>query len=54
MIGCLTYLLYLQIGIGLGSFSKGVFKKSTSFIAYLVLIKVKVFAFKLAKAKVKT
>ena len=32
----------------------GVFKKSASFTAHLVLIKIKVFAFELAKAKVKT
>ena len=54
MIGFPTCLLYLWIGIGVGSFSKGVFKKSASFTAHLVSIKVKAFAFKLAKAKVKT
>jgi len=53
VIGCLTYLLYLWIGIGVSSFSKGAFKKLANFIIYLVLIKAKVFIFKLAKAKVK-
>ena len=54
IIGCLTYLLYPQIGISLGSSSKGIFKKLASFAAHLVLIKVKVFAPKLARAEVKT
>ena len=54
VIGCLTCLLYLWIGISIGSFFKGVFKKSTSFTAYLVLIKAKAFTLELAKAKVKT
>ena len=54
IIGCPTYLLYPQIGISLGSSSKGAFKKSASFIAYLVLIKVKAFTPKLARAEVKT
>ena len=54
VIGCPTYPLYLQIGISLGSSSSGVFKKLASFIAYLVLIKAKVFTPKLAKAEVKT
>jgi hypothetical protein len=53
MIGYFVCLLYLWIGIGLGSFSKGVFKKSASFTAYLVSIKVKAFVPELAKAKVK-
>jgi hypothetical protein len=38
----------------LGSSSRGTFKKSASFIAHFILIKVKVFASKLAKAEVKT
>ena len=42
------------MGIGLGSSLRGIFKKSASFIAYFILIKVKVFAPKLAKAEVKT
>ena len=54
IIGHSTYLLYPQIGIGLGSSSKGAFKKSASFIVYLILIKVKVFTPKLARAEVKT
>ena len=54
VIGRPTYLLYLQIGIGLGSSSKDVFKKLASFVAYLVLIKVKAFTPKLARAKIKT
>ena len=54
MIGCPTCLLYPWIGIGLGSSSSGIFKKLASFIVYLVLIKVKVFAPKLARAEVKT
>jgi len=40
--------------MGLDSSSKGTFKKLASFTAHLVLIKVKAFAFKLAKAEVKT
>jgi hypothetical protein len=40
--------------MGLGSSSRGVFKKSASLIAHFVLIKVKVFTPKLAKAEVKT
>ena len=54
VIGCPTCLLYPRIGIGLGSSSSGAFKKLASFIAYLVLIKAKVFASKLAKVEVKT
>ena len=54
MIGYPTYLLYPWIGIGLGSSSSGIFKKLASFIVYLVLIKVKAFAPKLARAEVKT
>ena len=54
IIGCPTYLLYLQIGIGLGSSSSGAFKKLASFIVYLVLIKVKAFTPKLARVEVKT
>ena len=54
VIGCSTYPLYPQIGISLGSSSSGAFKKLASFIAYLVLIKVKAFTPKLAKAEVKT
>jgi len=54
IIGSPTHLLYLQIGISLGSSSKGAFKKSASFIAHFVLIKVKAFAPKLAKVEVKT
>ena len=54
VIGCPTYLLYPRIGISLGSSSKGAFKKLASFAAHLVLIKVKAFASKLARAEVKT
>ena len=54
VIGRPTYLLYPRIGIGLGSSSRGAFKKLASFAAYLVLIKVKAFAPKLARAEVKT
>ena len=54
VIGCSTCPLYPQIGIGLGSSSSGIFKKLASFIAYLVLIKVKAFTPKLARAEVKT
>ena len=54
VIGRPTYPLYPQIGIGLGSSSRGTFKKLASFVAYLVLIKVKAFTPKLARAKVKT
>ena len=54
IIGRPTYPLYPQIGISLGSSSKGIFKKLASFIAHLVLIKVKVFTSKLARAEVKT
>ena len=43
-----------QIEISLGSSSKGALKKLASFIAYLVLIKVKAFTSKLARAEVKT
>ena len=50
VIGCPTCPLYPQIGIGLGSSSSGIFKNLASFIAHLVLIKVKVFTLKLAKA----
>ena len=46
--------LYPQIGIGLGSFSRGAFKKSASFVTHLVSIKAKAFAPKSAKAEVKT
>ena len=54
VIGCPTCPLYPQIEIGLGSSFKGVFKKLASFIAHFILIKVKVFTPKLAKAEVKT
>ena len=54
VIGCPVCLLYLWIGISLGSFFRGAFKKSASFVAYLVLIKAKAFAPELAKVKVKT
>jgi hypothetical protein len=54
IIGCFTYPLYPQIGIGLGRSSIGIFRKSASFIAYWVSIKVKAFAPELAKAEVKT
>ena len=54
MIGYPTYPLYPQIGISLGSSSSGIFKKSASFVVYLVLIKAKAFTPKLAKIKVKT
>jgi len=46
--------LYPRIGIGLGSSLRGTFKKLASFIAHFILIKVKVFTFKLAKVEVKT
>ena len=54
IIGYPTYPLYLQIGISLGSSSSGAFKKLASFIAHLVLIKVKAFTPKLARVEVKT
>src|ERR1700722_8507531 len=54
IIGRPTYPLYPQIEISLGSSSRGAFKKLASFIAHLVLIKVKAFTPKLAKAEVKT
>ena len=54
VIGCPTYPLYPQIGISLGSSSRGAFKKLASFTAHLVSIKVKAFAPKLARAEVKT
>ena len=54
VIGYPTYPLYPRIGIGLGSSSRGIFKKLASFIAHFILIKVKVFTPKLAKAEVKT
>ena len=54
IIGYPTYLLYPRIGIGLGSSSSGVFKNLASFIAYLVLIKAKIFTPKLARVEVKT
>ena len=52
--GGLLYPLYPQIGISLGRSSIGVLRKLASFIAYLALIKVKVFTLELAKVKVKT
>ena len=54
VIGYPTYLLCPQIGISLGSFSRGTFKKSASFAVHLVLIKAKAFTPKLARAEVKT
>ena len=54
IIGCPVCLLYPWIGINLGSFSRNTFKKSASFIAYLVSIKAKAFVPELAKAEVKT
>ena len=54
LIGCPTYPLYLWIGIGLGSSSSSIFKNLASFIAYLVLIKVKAFTPELARVEVKT
>ena len=54
VIGYPSYLLYLRIGIGLGSSFRGTFKKLASFIVYLVLIKVKAFTPKSARAEVKT
>jgi len=48
------YPLYPQIGIGLGSSLKGIFKKSASFTAYWVSIKAKAFTLESAKAEVKT
>jgi len=46
--------LYPRIGISLGSSLRGIFKKSASFIAHWVSIKVKVFTLELAKVEVKT
>jgi len=46
--------LYPRIGIGLGSSLRGIFKKSASFIAYCMSIKVKASTLELAKAEVKT
>jgi hypothetical protein len=54
VIGGPTCLLYPRIEIGLGSSSRGVFKKSASLIAHFVSIKVKVFTLELAKVEVKT
>jgi hypothetical protein len=54
IIGCPTYPLYPQIGIGLGRSSIDTLRKLASFIAHLVLIKAKAFTPKLAKAEVKT
>ena len=54
VIGCPTYPLYPQIGISLGGSSSGIFKKSASFIAHLVLIKAKAFTPKLARVEDKT
>ena len=54
IIGCPVCLLYPWIRIGLGSFFSGMFKNLASFIVYLVLIKVKAFTPKLARAEVKT
>ena len=54
VIGGPTCLLYLRIRISLGSSSRGILKKVASFIAYFILIKVKVFTLKLAKVDVKT
>jgi hypothetical protein len=42
------------MGIGLGRSSIGILRKLASFIAYWVLIRVKVFTLELAKAEVKT
>jgi len=53
-MGGLIYLLYPQIGIGLGSSLRGAFKKLASFIVYYMSIKAKAFTLKLAKAEVKT
>ena len=54
MIGYPTYLLYPRIGIGWGSSSSNIFKKSASFTVHLVLIKAKAFTPKLAKIEIKT
>jgi len=54
VIGGSIRLLYPRIGIGLGSSLRGAFKKSASFIAHCISIKVKAFALELAKAEVKT
>ena len=54
IIGYPTCLLYLRIGISLGSSSRNIFKKSASFIAHLILIKIKAFTPKSAKTEVKT
>ena len=54
VIGCPTYSLYPQIGIGLGRSSIGISRKLASFLVYWVSIRVKAFTLKLAKAEVKT
>ena len=54
IIGCPTYPLYPRIGISLGKSSIDALRKLASFIAYWVLIIVKVFALELAKVEVKT
>jgi hypothetical protein len=54
IIGCFTRPLYPRIGIGLGRSSTGAFRKSASFTAHWVSIKVKAFAPESAKAEVKT
>jgi len=54
IIGSPIRPLYPRIGISLGSFLRGAFKKLASFMAHWVSIKVKVFTLELAKAEVKT
>jgi len=54
VIGSPIRPLYPQIGIGLGSFLRGAFKKSASFIVHWVSIKAKAFALESAKVEVKT
>ena len=54
IIGYPTRPLYPRIGIGLGRFSINIFRKSASFTAHWVSIKVKVFTPKSAKVEVKT
>jgi len=53
-MGSPIYLLYPQIGIGLGSSLRGIFKRLASFIVYCVSIKAKAFTPELAKVEVKT
>jgi hypothetical protein len=54
VIGSPIRPLYPRIGIGLGSSSRGAFKKLASFMAHWVSIKAKAFTLELAKVEVKT